>query len=77
MPGLLPSSTFDVVGVSRPDSNLLCRFCMPSANLLEIECLKCELLPKSPDLMWQTDSLRLRLRDVGHVYSSIGRVSEG
>ena len=38
---------------------------MPCAKLLEIECWNCELLPNSTDLMWQTDSLRLRLRDVG------------
>ena len=43
---------------------------MPSVDLLEIECLRCKLLPKSTDLMWQTDSLRLRLRDVGHEFTA-------
>ena len=44
---------------------------MPSARLLEIECLKCKLLPKSNDLMWQTDSLRLRLREVGQKSTAV------
>ena len=41
---------------------------MPCAKLLEIECLNCkvQVLPESTDLMWRTNSLRLRLRDVGH-----------
>ena len=41
---------------------------MPCAKLLEIECLKCKIPSpsESTDLMWRTDSLRLRLRDVGH-----------